>query len=60
MRSDDYEGARPPGAEYKMNGLYYKTGVHGFVYYWAGFDNGWLRSTTPSSDLKYQYKLDGR
>lgn len=40
---------QPPDAQYYHGGLYYKIGLHGFVYlYLLG---SWVKTTKPLSDL---------
>jgi hypothetical protein len=47
---------QPAIAEYSLNGLKYKIGLHGIVFVWL--DNGWVRSTKTVDDLTG--KLTGR
>lgn len=40
---------RPKGATHEHNGLFFKRGIHGHVYFYK--DDGWYKSTQPWSDV---------
>jgi len=35
--------------EYRSNGLYFKTGIHGFLYVWVNGE--WIRSTSTAPEV---------
>jgi len=51
------KGVRPSDAEFSENCMFYKRGVHNFLFYWAGPELGWLRSSRPENDVLHMQNL---
>jgi len=43
---------RPDDATHFIHGLYYKIGVHGFVFYWSGASQEWQKSDRQDLHLR--------
>ena len=42
---------RPKDATHEINGIYYKVGIHGFVFKWATEDKKWYKSAKRTNEL---------